>query len=948
MLRPRTLVFGTLVFATLVVFWTALHLNSLDTIRQAAVQDPLTANIQESRLHLLIVATSSGLDLCRLLLSASVLLYPPPVLIDWAGAGAFNAAETHLAKIAGPLRYLESLSPAQDTDIVLLVDGFDVTFQLGPDVLLKRYFEETAAANNRLVNRYGKSHMRKHKIYNSILFGPDKVCWPEDVLRLACWVVPDSPLHPDAFGPYTDGWGDMNHARPRWLNSGTIIGPAGEMREMFRATQEKIKQTYNPEDVLRNSDQKYFADVWGDQEYARILSHGDKPYGMPEGVQEIDLPTLKEGEVTEYHIGLDYRSSLFQTAAGYRNYIAWMATNRSSLPSSSKSVEPYRIDLQEDVLQSRKPFAAISDDPALKETSWRDVSLGFNTVTGQPFPVLHFTGDKSFRDTWWPRMWYSGEAERLQRTASQVNDEKIGSDPINGVRWTKNMPYDSKVGEPEEKSGAWSDQGASLSWKSLCESHEPAFDRHLVPTAFSSSSKNKAKHSSILHVLIPADHKDVNLCKTMLSAAVAGYPTPTLINWGATFDDKSLVAGGSHIAKISGVLEYLRKLGPERDDDLLLLVDGYDIWFQLRPSALISRFHAINNAANARIRKTMGSRAAAAEGISQDIVFSAQKRCWPWKPEDPPCYAVPQSSLPEDVYGPQTDTDIGWDKNPYVKFRQRYLNSGDAMGRVGAMKALFERAMEKADKDRNFGSDQKIFSEIFGDQEFQREVMRQRHRGFFQKTGDWLTGRKSILSPQSERHLREHRAGKPDEFGIGLDYASLLGHPTVFAEEDSAWVTHGDPKSIAQASAELNVAPVRVHDLVQDITESQPPFRPAVVAPGAKFPDEKSWNDVPLYTNMWTSVVPGLIHHNAHRDGLKSLRVSVWDRMWYFNHTRKLYESNAMGPVAPVAVVHDDAGVEQAWWSPIAEKGGAKSDKDEWLPFNDLCKDFEKEVFRDV
>jgi len=473
-------------------------------------------------------------------------------------------------------------------------------------------------------------------------------------------------------------------------------------------------------------------------------------------------------------------------------------------------------------------------------------------------------------------------------------------------------------------------------------------DRHLVPTAFSSSSKNKAKHSSILHVLIPADHKDVNLCKTMLSAAVAGYPTPTLINWGATFDDKSLVAGGSHIAKISGVLEYLRKLGPERDDDLLLLVDGYDIWFQLRPSALVSRFHAINNAANARIRKTMGSRAAAAEGISQDIVFSAQKRCWPWKPEDPPCYAVPQSSLPGNIYGPQTDTDIGWDKNPYVKFRQRYLNSGDAMGRVGAMKALFERAMEKADKDRNFGSDQKIFSEIFGDQEFQREVMRQRHRSFFQKTGDWLTGRKSILSPQSERHLREHKAGKTDEFGIGLDYASLLGHPTVFAEEDSAWVTHGDPKSIAQASAELNIAPVRVHDLAQDITESQPPFRPAVVAPGAKFPDEKSWNDVPLYTNMWTSIVPGLIHHNAHRDGLKSLRVSVWDRMWYFNHTRKLYESNTMGPVAPVAVVHDDQGVEQAWWSPIAEKGGAKSDKDEWLPFNDLCKDFEKEVFRDV
>ncbi|CAG5145248.1 uncharacterized protein ALTATR162_LOCUS1680 [Alternaria atra] len=472
-----------------------------------------------------------------------------------------------------------------------------------------------------------------------------------------------------------------------------------------------------------------------------------------------------------------------------------------------------------------------------------------------------------------------------------------------------------------------------------------------IPSSFSSSSsgeKSNPKPSANLHLLIPADRKDVNLCKTMLSAAVAGYPTPTLINWGAKFDDKSLVAGGSHLAKISGVLEYLRTLGPERDDDLLLLVDGYDIWFQLRPSALISRFHAINNAANTRIRQTMGSKAAAAEGISQNIIFSAQKRCWPWKPEDPPCYAVPQSSLPDDIYGPETDTDIGFEKNPYVKFRQRYLNSGDAMGRVGAMKALFERAMEKAEKDRNFGSDQKIFSEIFGDQEFQREVMRQRHRSVFQKVGDWSTGRKSILNPQSERRMREHKQGKPDEFGIGLDYASLLGHPTVFAEEDSAWVTYNDPKSIAQASAELNIAPVRVHDLAQDITDSQPPFRPAVVAPGSIFPGDKTWRDVPLYTNMWTSVVPGLIHHNAHRDGLKSLRVSVWDRMWYFNYSRKLYESNAAGSVGPVAVVHDDEGREQAWWSPIADKGGAKSDKNEWLPWDDICKEFEGEVFRDI
>jgi hypothetical protein len=472
--RPRTLAAGIVAFATLIFLWTALHLGSLDAIRGATAQDALTSSLKESRLHLLIVATSSGLDLCRLLLSASILSYPTPVLIDWAGEGAFNAAETHLAKIAGPLRYLENLTTIQDNDIVLLLDGFDITFQLSPDVLLKRYFEETATANERLIAKYGKSHVRKHNMHNSILFGPDKTCFPEDIQRLACWVVPQSPLQPDAFGPYTDGWGDMLHARPRWLNSGTIIGTAAEMRDMFRATQEKIDKTYDPEYVLRNSDQKYFADVWGDQEYSRILSHEDVPYGIPQEVQEAGLPVLEEGQKTEYHIGLDYRSSLFQTAAGYRNYIAWMTTNRSSFPSTSTSVEPYRIDLQEDVLQSKKPFAAISDDAALQKTSWRNVSLGFNTVTGQAFPLLHFTGDKSFRDTWWPRMWYFEEAERLQRASAQIHDPQIGSDLIDGVSWTKNIPYDETERKIEEKSGAWSDQGEALSWEALCGSHERA------------------------------------------------------------------------------------------------------------------------------------------------------------------------------------------------------------------------------------------------------------------------------------------------------------------------------------------------------------------------------------------------------------------------------------------------------------------------------------------
>ena len=83
-----------------------------------------------------------------------------------------------------------------------------------------------------------------------------------------------------------------------------------------------------------------------------------------------------------------------------------------------------------------------------------------------------------------------------------------------------------------------------------------------------------------LHVLIPASRPDVNLCKTMLSAGVLGYPSPVLINWNQTFETKGLVEGGSHLAKIPGIHEYLTSLDESHDEDIAIIVDGYDIWFQ--------------------------------------------------------------------------------------------------------------------------------------------------------------------------------------------------------------------------------------------------------------------------------------------------------------------------------------------------------------------------------
>jgi len=145
------------------------------------------------------------------------------------------------------------------------------------------------------------------------------------------------------------------------------------------------------------------------------------------------------------------------------------------------------------------------------------------------------------------------------------------------------------------------------------------------------SRKTPGALRSDLHVLIPASRPDPNLCKAIVSGNVLGYPRPTIINWNQTFDDPAFVEGGSHLAKINGTAQYLYSLDESRDDDLVLMIDGYDAWIQLRPQTLVDRFFDINRRAKERIASEMGGYNTA---VSQEIVFGCQKRCWPWSVDE--------------------------------------------------------------------------------------------------------------------------------------------------------------------------------------------------------------------------------------------------------------------------------------------------------------------------
>lgn len=458
--------------------------------------------------------------------------------------------------------------------------------------------------------------------------------------------------------------------------------------------------------------------------------------------------------------------------------------------------------------------------------------------------------------------------------------------------------------------------------------------------------------SEYFHLLVPASESNPNFCKTIFSAAVLDYPTPRIINWQRKFDDPRLIFGGSHIAKIEGLRNYLNLLGEQSDNELAVIVDGYDIWFQLRPSALIERYHAINRRANQRIRHRLGS-GAELERIGQSVIFSSQKRCWPAGEDDPACFAVPFSDLPADIYGPMTDQDIGDEGNPYVKFRQRFLNSGMVMGPVGQLRSIFEKALEKANADSNIGSDQGVFASIFGEQEYQREVIRARHQSRWSKIASSLIPkpRDDVLKEHPTHHRMEALDGKPCEFGIGIDYRSELSQPTVFSENDLAWIRFQDSQEIqekAQANGVELPKPFRGYHLQEEVLHSIPPFWTI----NDRVQRKAEWSGVPLYTNLWTGISPVAVHHNAHRDGLKGRLQTFWNETWYFHELRDLLGARAASPRMPVAVVHEE-GKTTEWWGPIDERGGMRIENGvlpgDWLGWQDVCGSTEisEEVFRD-
>ncbi|EFQ31758.1 uncharacterized protein GLRG_06733 [Colletotrichum graminicola M1.001] len=379
-----------------------------------------------------------------------------------------------------------------------------------------------------------------------------------------------------------------------------------------------------------------------------------------------------------------------------------------------------------------------------------------------------------------------------------------------------------------------------------------------------------------LRLFMPADGPSVNLCKTIMSAVALGYPTPTLLNWNGEFNRPDWHFAGSHIAKLESLLAAIDDLY-ERDDsdvnenDLLLLVDAYDVWFQLPPSVLIERFHRLNRKADARARKQWEDLGLKPDfpvaPPAQEIVVTTAKDCQPtWESGSDPRYEYwPDSPLPPDFYGNETDQVLPYvfdSARRYSKMRPRCVNSGMVMGTVGSLRGALRKCKGKADAaaaaGRQLWSDQALLAEVIGDQ----EVWRHWVRGLAAAWNGIVSPERPGRLPREVRRIADAAlAGEAFEFGIGLDYESCP-------------------------------APLSGH----------------------------TWGDLPLYTDFFFGTPPVGIHHNAYVFGLKAWRLEHWWNLtWFYPHlrglvTEALASNRKLTPLArfPLGA---DGGSEMVYWA---------------------------------
>ncbi|OBT82643.1 hypothetical protein VE02_07905 [Pseudogymnoascus sp. 03VT05] len=450
-------------------------------------------SIDGNRFVLVIPARRPSVALCKTLVSAAILNYPPPTLI---GYGNDNGNESNGGATTDTLNFLSSRQ-IQDSDLALVVDE-RTWFQLPGQVMVDRFDSHLQWSNAQLLSKYGAGRFKE-----KILFGAEKSCIDHKSEDTACYASPLSPIPKDAYGPNTDEPPTSNF-RPRYLYSPNMMGRAGDLREMLQYAQLKLDTRTSKE-----STQYLYSEIFGDQELKRekvrrnslgpisafkewlIRNNPKNDLQTLLGIDMLDLTNTGSANNNnpDFGIGLDYSSSIFQVLDNSVDDIQFVTFNHPTIVNSPSRISAsdfsHPIYLPQDLNSTTPPFklhstpvqGPVSDLPLLEvdklpvNKPWADVALATNIVVpGTIIPSslsLFGAGTPGLEDKWWKKMWFQPKARALMRRYMRSYTGHIAAEAAarGGEYW-----WDFRGG----KGGIWTDKGEFLEWQEVCGQYDEA------------------------------------------------------------------------------------------------------------------------------------------------------------------------------------------------------------------------------------------------------------------------------------------------------------------------------------------------------------------------------------------------------------------------------------------------------------------------------------------
>jgi hypothetical protein len=145
--------------------------------------------------------------------------------------------------------------------------------------------------------------------------------------------------------------------------------------------------------------------------------------------------------------------------------------------------------------------------------------------------------------------------------------------------------------------------------------------------------------------------------------------------------DMNYAGGGFKVNLLKKELESIK------DDVIVLFTDAYDVVLGAEKDEFLRRFKA----------------------FGADVVFGAEKFCWPKEELKSKYPEIPLDDLDED------DPDKTADRTTTTKGQYRFLNSGGFIGLAGVLRQMVN-AKEIADQD----DDQLFYTEIFLDEDMRK------------------------------------------------------------------------------------------------------------------------------------------------------------------------------------------------------------------------------------